>query len=247
MPDERATGDDLMREGESQRQIGIEVNDPPRLVLQPATRIADGGHARQNEKAESGGGSQHVRVRGEECPELMQAPDLLELRIPKGDEHDVEGDEHQGPPPDAAVPADERILSDSALQPWHARDQQNHHEHQIGADESGQATAGDQHASGSGERATRLAGDDQGDGGAQAETHERCERVCHEGHGGGGSASPGTSGADRPGAVRALRRCCEHLGLGCHAAMVPTLHKSNMSWNYGFLPTPLICFGNVTK
>jgi len=123
----------------------------------------------------------------------MQAPDLLELRIPKGDEHDVEGDEHQGPPPDAAVPADERILSDSALQPWHARDQQNHHEHQIGADESGQATAGDQHASGSGERATRLAGDDQGDGGAQAETHERCERVCHEGHGGGGSASPGTS------------------------------------------------------
>jgi len=55
VPDERATGDDLMREGESQRQIGIEVNDPPRLVLQPATRIADGGHAakmrRQNPAA----------------------------------------------------------------------------------------------------------------------------------------------------------------------------------------------------
>src|ERR1700679_4272301 len=76
MTDKGATRHDLMSERKREREVGVEVDDPPRLVLEVATRDADRCDRDHNEKSETDDGREHVGVGGDKDPKLAQRTGL---------------------------------------------------------------------------------------------------------------------------------------------------------------------------
>ena len=145
-PDKADARGDLVGKGERQGYIGVEVHDPPRLVLEPPPGGPDRGNGHHDQQAESDGGGEHVGVGGQEDPHLAQRTRLRGLRIAEGDQHDVGADEPKRPWCCPAVPANEPVLADSSFEPGHAGDEQQHDKHEVGAGETGEPAAGDEQA-----------------------------------------------------------------------------------------------------
>ena len=115
--DERDAGDDLVREGERQSQVQVQMDDPPGLVFEAPPCHPDRGDAAHDQQPEGYSGSQDVGIGGEELPELMQKAGLGQLGVAQRDEHDVESDEDEGPGCNSTVPVDEAVLPQRPLQP----------------------------------------------------------------------------------------------------------------------------------
>ena len=145
--DERPAGGDLVGERQCQPEVGVEVDDPPGLVLEVPPRQLDRGDPRHHQKPEADRGGQKVRIGGEEEPELAEHAHLGRLRIAERDEHDVGGDQRQRPWRDPPVPTEEPVLPDGSLEPRQSGDEHQHDQHQVGAAEPGQASPGDEPAS----------------------------------------------------------------------------------------------------
>ena len=110
--DERATGDDLVGEGESEREVGVEVDDPPGLVPEVAPSDLDRSETDHDKEAESRGCGEYVRIGGEEVPELSERAHFCQLGVAERDESDMGGDEPKRPRSDPAVPMEQSILTD---------------------------------------------------------------------------------------------------------------------------------------
>ena len=176
--DERHPGDDLVGEGKGQGQVQVQMDDPPGLVLEAAPGHPDRGDAPHDQKAEGHGGGQHVRIRGEELPELVQEAGLGQLGVAERDEHDVDADEDEGPGRDPTVPLDQTVLAQRPLQPGEPGDEHQHEQHEVGPGEAGQSAAGDEQATRGTQRPAALPGDHQGQGDPHPEAGEGQEEIA---------------------------------------------------------------------
>ena len=176
--DEGHAGHDLVGEGQGQGQVEVEVDHPPRLVLQAAAGDPDGGHAAHDQQPEGDGGGQDVRVGRQELPELVECSRSGQLGVAQGHQHDVQADEPERPGGDPTVPLHQPVLAHRPLEPREPGHQHHHEQHQIGAGEAGQASAGDEPSARGGERPPALPGDDQCQDHAHAEAGHRQEGVA---------------------------------------------------------------------
>ncbi len=201
-----------MGKGQREGEVHVQVHDPPRLVLEVPPSPLDGADPSGDEETETNRRSQDVGVGGDKDPELVQSPDPCHLGVTQSDEHNVCGDEHEWPRPDTAMPTNEPVLPDGALEPGQARDEHDHDQHQVRAGKSRQATSGDEPTSGCVERTAGLARDDQGQYGAEAESGQSGTDVGHPGPGGRAGPSPRLTGDDHAAPqvhLRGLRHAIE--------------------------------------
>ena len=110
--DERRAGVDLMRERQEQREVGVEVHRPPRLVGHAPARQPVGRDAGGDQQREADGRGQDARVGPQQLPELVQHAVVRRLRVADGDQHAVRAEQVQRPRPELAVPAHEPVLAD---------------------------------------------------------------------------------------------------------------------------------------
>jgi hypothetical protein len=101
------------------------------------------------------------------------------LGIPKRDGNDVEHDEGNRPTPYAPMPLDETILSNCSLQPRKPSDEDDHHQHEIGAGQASESTDSDEPSTRRRQGTAGLTNGDEGHNDSQANTRENCEEVRH--------------------------------------------------------------------
>ncbi len=215
--DERSARRDLVGEREGQRQVRIEVDDPPGLILEVSASNSDRSDPRHDDEAEADGCGKEVGVGAEEDPELPERSDFCQLGIAECDEHDMDRDQPERPRTDAPVPTDESVLADRPLQPGQSADEHNHHQHEIRGGESGEAASGDEPTTRGSERSACLARHHQTKRGPKTETGERGQRI----------GNPASRWVARP-----MRRSLHvdrrrvglsgwsHLCCGCHVAIL---------------------------
>jgi hypothetical protein len=136
-------------------------------------------------------------------------------RVADGDQHRVGEQEVQRPRAELAVPADEPVLTDRALERRHARDQQHDDHHRVRGEETGQAAERDRDAAGRAQRAGALGGHlepdrhaepDPGRGGQEVDDHGALARRSQPSGGGPVGPERGPGGLEHLGHARQLRR-----------------------------------------
>ena len=102
---ELLAGPELVRQGETDAEVRIQVQQVPRLVPQLPARLADAGHGDEQEQRRAGDGQQDAGVVDDEVPGLGEHVGPCLDRVP--DRHDDDVDDHQvdRPEPDETVSA----------------------------------------------------------------------------------------------------------------------------------------------
>ena len=177
MADEGDAGEDLVGERQSQPQVQVQVDDPPRLVLDPAPDLPVGRDRGHDQQAEPGRRRQHVPVGRQQHPQLVPRPGAGRPRVAEHDQDDMGRDEADRPGGNLPVPADELILAGRALQPRQPRHEHHHDQHEVRPGEAGEPAGRGQQPARRGQRAPGLAEDDRGKDGAEAEPGQRGARV----------------------------------------------------------------------
>ena len=144
MVQERDAGHHLVGEGEREGQVGVEVDDPPVLVGLALTHDAVRRDSDHHEEREGDHRGEDVGVVHDEDAKLLQRPDAVNLGVAQGYENDVQGDQDDRPAANATVPADQLVLADRTLEPRDARDEKDHHQHQVRAQEARQPSGSDE-------------------------------------------------------------------------------------------------------
>ena len=72
MADKRTTRDDLVGERQGEGEVHVQVDDPPRLVLEVPSGDSDRGDPGHNEQTETDRRSENVRIGSEKDPELVK-------------------------------------------------------------------------------------------------------------------------------------------------------------------------------
>ena len=135
-------GPELVRQGEADAEVGVQVQQVPGLVPEGTPR---GPHGRDHDRGQRGGAGdreQHAGVVEGEVDELTDHAVTVAGRVAEGDEHDVREHQVEGPEADEPVPAGELVLPEG---PLHERDpghQQHLDEQEVGGDQSGQPAGG---------------------------------------------------------------------------------------------------------
>ena len=97
MPDERRARVDLVREGQEQREVGVEVHRPPRLVGHAPAREPVGGDAGGEQEDRADGRGQDARVGPQQLPELVQHAVVRLPGVADRDQHGVGEQQVQRP------------------------------------------------------------------------------------------------------------------------------------------------------
>jgi len=121
-----------MRQGQSHAEVGIQVQQVPRLVPQPSPGGTQRGDHDHREGGERGRREQHAGVGGDQVPELGEDIAVHRARVTGGDQHDmteqqVERDEARPP-----VPARQPVLAERALHPRDPGDERHLGQQQVG-------------------------------------------------------------------------------------------------------------------
>ena len=116
MPDERRARVDLVGEGQEQREVGVEVHRPPRLVGHAPACEPVGGDACGEEEDRADGGGQDARVGHQQLSELVQHAGARLPGVADRDQHRVGEQQVERPRSQLAVPGHEPVLADRALQ-----------------------------------------------------------------------------------------------------------------------------------
>ena len=147
MPDEGRPVRQLVGEGQGQGQVGIEVNDPPRLVGDPPANGAEGRHPGKDQQAQADCARQHVGVGGQLQPQLVEETRSVGLGVAGHDQEGVQHQEADGPGPDPAMPPNQPVLADRALEQRDTADEEDHQEEQVGAGQAGELAGEDEQPS----------------------------------------------------------------------------------------------------
>ena len=133
---EVSAGPELVRQSQSDAEIGVEVNQVPCLVSEPASGGAQRGDDDGDEAGRTGCGQQHPRIHRHQDPRLPEDPGPGRRRVAEGDRDDV--DEHQTERSEAhpAVPSRECVLAPHSFQPGNPCHQQDLHEQEVGTEQS---------------------------------------------------------------------------------------------------------------
>ena len=175
--DEGDAGEDLVGERQGEPEVQVQVDDPPRLVPDPAPDAPVGTDRGHDQQAEAGRRRQHVPVGRQQHPHLVPRPGAGRLRVAEHDQDHMGRDEADRPGGHLAVPADEPILARRALQPRQPRHEHHHDQQEVRPGEAGESARRGQQPAGRGERAAGLAEDDRGEDGAEAQPGQRGARV----------------------------------------------------------------------
>ncbi len=128
--------------GPGPREVGVEVQQVPRLVAQPAAGPADARAGDEQQQEGAGEGEQHPGVVDEQVPGLGEDGDLRLHRVADDDQHDVGEHEVHRPEADEAVPARELVLPVAALDERQPGHEQHLDQQQVRRDEPGDAPEG---------------------------------------------------------------------------------------------------------
>ena len=169
----------LMGEGQRHGQIGVQVDGPPGLVAQPAPDRPEGHDARRDQQPQRYGGPQHVGIGGQQGPELVQDAGAVGPGVAGRDEQGVEGEQHDRPGAQLAVPAHQSVLAQRPLQARNAGDEQEHEEQQVGPRQTRETTGVGQPAAGSLDGAARLTGKGQPHHHQEAQSGQRRGDLRH--------------------------------------------------------------------
>ena len=180
MAGERGAGVDLVRERQEKREVGVEVHGPPRLVgeapaRQPVRREAGG---EQQQRARGGGDDSGIGP--QQLPEPVQHAVARRPRVAGRDQDGVREQQVQRPRPEPAVPGDEPVLADRALERRHARDEHHDDDHRVGGEQPGQPPEGGGDPAGRAQRPGALGRHRQPGGDAEPDARRGGERVDHE-------------------------------------------------------------------
>ena len=168
MPDEGRPEHEFVRDGERQREVHPQVDQPPGVPGQPPPDRAQRDHPDEAHDAERDRGDQHVRV-GHQRARLVPEPSPGGLRVAHGEEQRVRGQQADRPRGERPVQPDQAVLAGHPLDGRDPADQQDHDQRQVGAGHAGQAAHEGGQAAGRGQLAGRLGGEGQRGGDAQAE------------------------------------------------------------------------------
>ena len=138
MADERRARVDLVRERQEQREVRVQVDRPPGLVRHPPAGEPVGRDAGGEQRDRADGRREDAGIGPEQLAELVQRADLRLPRVADGDQHRVREQEVQGPRAEPAVPGDQAVLADRALERRDARDEQDDDDHRVGGEQPGQ-------------------------------------------------------------------------------------------------------------
>jgi len=158
VPDERRARVDLVREREEQREVGVEVHGPPRLVGHPPAREPVGGDAGREQEQRADGRGEDARIGPQELPELVQDARARLPRVADGDQHRMAEQQIERPGPELAMPGHEPVLADRPFERRHPRDEQDDDHHRVGGEQARQTAEGDGDAARRAERAGALGG-----------------------------------------------------------------------------------------
>ena len=124
----RAVGE-LMAERQRDRQVGVQVQEVPRLVAHPAAGGAHRDDPDAEQKEPGHGGHQHVGVLGEQRRALAHHVGVRGGRVAPHDEQAVRDHQADDVPPAHGVPAGQFVGAQAPLQwrqPRHQRDQDHY-------------------------------------------------------------------------------------------------------------------------
>ena len=197
-PEDRAAGGrgellarpELVRQGEAGAEVGVEMEQVPRLVAQPTTGGLDAGRDDHDEGGRACGGQQHAGVVGGEVPQGDRRLGDRPTGVPPGDGADVHQQQRQGREAHDAVDAGQSVLAERALEQRDAGHEEHLHQQQDRGDQTAEPAEGLEGGTPEGER--------------------RDTSVCrpppgHQGQGGAEQGGGGWRARPRPGARG--RRC----------------------------------------
>lgn len=133
--EERAAGGDLVRKREENGEVGVEVDRPPRLVLDATAGVLPRCEASRDEEEGAGEGGQDPGHRRRQRPQLGPPAGAEVGCVGGDDQHDVREHEAQRPRADGLVPRDEPVLPVDPFEDGQAGDEQHEHQHAVGADD----------------------------------------------------------------------------------------------------------------
>ncbi len=135
---EVGAGPQLVRQGQAGAEVGVEVQQVPGLVAQPAPGRAHRRHGDHEQRDGSGGRQEHARVGRDQVPRLTKDAGAVGRRVAEGDEHDVGGQQGDRSEPDEPVPAGQLVLAVAAFDPRDARHQQDLQQQEVGGQQPGE-------------------------------------------------------------------------------------------------------------
>ena len=135
--DELLAGPELVRQGQADPEVGVEVQQVPRLVAQPPAGGLDAGEHHQEQAHRAAGGEQHARVVDDQVPQGRRGPRHAPGGVPPGDQDDVGEHQVERGEPDQPVEAGQPVLAEGVLQRGHAGHQQHLHEQQHRGHQAG--------------------------------------------------------------------------------------------------------------
>ncbi len=147
--DEVAPRRDLVGEGQRDGQVGVEVHEVPRLVAQPPPHDDHRADRHADQQDEPRDGGDDARVGADHAPQLVEDPEPVGQRVPRGDHRGVREQQRQARRAAPAVPAGQAVEPHQPVEHRQAGDEQDLHERERRAHQSAQAAQ-------TGERARRV-------------------------------------------------------------------------------------------
>ncbi len=139
---------ELVRQGEADAEVGVEVDQVPRLVPQLAPGRPDRQADDRDQQHGPGGRQQHAGVVRDEVPGLVEQARVDLLGVPQDDQRDVHHHQPERGETDQPVPAGQHILAVGPLDPRDPGHQQHLQDQQVRRDQAGQPPDRDGDATG---------------------------------------------------------------------------------------------------